>query len=96
VQLSNAYGTTPLDIGAARVALRSHDSEIVAGSDRPLLFNGRPAVVIPPGTVMMSDPVDLTVPALSDLAVSVYVPGEAALSSGTRSPCTRPTSAPAT
>ena len=82
VELSNAYGTTPLDIGAAHLALRSHDSEIVAGSDRPLLFDGRPAVVIPPGVVMISDPVDLAVPALSDLAVSFYVPEEVALSSG--------------
>src|SRR5512138_1086034 len=34
VTLSNAYGNTPLKIGAAHVALRSKESAIVAGSDR--------------------------------------------------------------
>ena len=41
VQFSNAFGTAPLDMGAAHVAIRSKDSAIVAGSDRPLLFNGK-------------------------------------------------------
>ena len=82
VQLSNAYGAAALQIGAAHVALRSHDSEIVEASDRELLFNGQPAVTIPPGTVMISDPVDLVVPKLSDLAISVYVPGESGPLSG--------------
>lgn len=76
VQLSNAYGATPLAIGAAHIALRSEDSAIVAGSDRALLFNGKPTVTIPPGAAMLSDSVDLDVPKLSDLAVSVYLPRE--------------------
>lgn len=76
VQLSNAYGATPLAIGAAHIALRSEDSAIVAGSDRALLFNGKPTVTVPPGAAMLSDSVDLDVPKLSDLAVSVYLPRE--------------------
>src|SRR5579862_3659184 len=82
VQLSNAYGIVPLEIGAAHVALRSHDSDIVPESDRPLLFDGHASVMIPPGVAMVSDPVDLVSPALGDLAVSIFVPGEAALNSG--------------
>lgn len=82
VQLSNAYGVAPLEIGAAHVALRSHDSEILPESDRPLLFDGRSTVVIPPGAVMLSDAVDLAAPALGDLAISVYVPGDVPLNSG--------------
>jgi lysophospholipase L1-like esterase len=76
--LSNAFGTSDLNIGAAHIALRSKDSEITPGTDRPLLFNGKPSVTIPPGALMLSDPVEFNVPKLSDVAVSVYVPGEAA------------------
>src|SRR5262245_3428715 len=38
VTLSNAFGNAPLKIGAAHVALRSKESAITAGSDRPLMF----------------------------------------------------------
>jgi lysophospholipase L1-like esterase len=76
VHLSNDFGPTALKIGSAHVALRDKESAIVAGSDRALLFSGKPSVTIPPGAQMISDPVDLNVPALSDIAISVYVPGE--------------------
>jgi lysophospholipase L1-like esterase len=74
VQLSNAYGTTPLKLGAVHVALRAKDSAIAAGSDRALTFSGQPTFTIPPGASALSDPVDLDVPPLGELAVSVYVP----------------------
>jgi lysophospholipase L1-like esterase len=76
VEFSNAFGTAPLMLGAAHIALRAKDSEIVPASDRALAFGGRPACAIPPGAMMISDPVDLDVPALSDLAVSMYLPSE--------------------
>jgi lysophospholipase L1-like esterase len=76
VQLSNAFGTGPLMVGTAHVALRDKESAIVAGSDRALAFSGKPAVMIPPGAQMVSDPVDLNVPPLGDLAISVYIPGD--------------------
>jgi lysophospholipase L1-like esterase len=76
VQLSNAFGATPLVVGAAHIAIRSKDSAIVPSTDRVISFNGKPGCTIPAGAVMLSDPVDLDVPKLTDLAVSVYVPGE--------------------
>jgi lysophospholipase L1-like esterase len=76
VQFSNAFGTAPLDMGAAHIAIRGTDSAIVAGSDRPLLFNGKPTARVLPGASLLSDPVDLVVPRLGDLAISVYVPGD--------------------
>ena len=76
VQLSNAYGTAALMVGSAHVAVRSQDSSIVAGTDRSLQFNGKPSVMIPPGANILSDPVDLTVAKLSDVAISVFVPSE--------------------
>lgn len=76
VTLSNAFGNAPLKVGAANIALRSSESGIVAGSGRALMFNGKPAVAIPQGAQMISDPVDLNVPQLGDLVISVYVPGD--------------------
>lgn len=74
LQFSNAYGTTPLKLGAAHLALRAKDSAIVPGSDRTLTFSGQPGFTIPPGASALSDPVDLDVPPLGELAVSVFVP----------------------
>jgi lysophospholipase L1-like esterase len=76
VQLSNAFGTLPLLVGGAHIALRKEASTIVPGSDHALTFSGKPSFTIPSGALAVSDPVDLAVPQLGDLAVSVYIPGE--------------------
>jgi lysophospholipase L1-like esterase len=75
VVLSNVYGTAPLTIGAAHVALRDKDSSIQTASDRPLTFGGKPTVAIPANAVLYSDPVNLTVPQMADLAIDLYLPG---------------------
>jgi lysophospholipase L1-like esterase len=76
IKVENAFGSDPVTIGAAHIALRAKDSEVVAGSDRALTFSGKPGCVLSPGVERISDPVDLKVAALSDLAVSLYFPGE--------------------
>ena len=76
VQLSNVFGTGPLMVGAAHIAIRGKDSAIVPGSDRALSFSGKPSFSIPPGALIVSDPVDLEVPKMGDLAISVYIPAE--------------------
>jgi lysophospholipase L1-like esterase len=75
VRLSNAFGAHSLAIGAAHLAIRDQGPAIAAGSDRALTFGGRPAVSIPPGALILSDPVDLKAPASADLAVSLYLAG---------------------
>lgn len=77
IQLSNAFGTAPLSVGAAHIALREKASTIVSSSDRALTFSGKPSFTIPPGAEVISDAVDLEAPKLSDLAISIYIPGEA-------------------
>jgi lysophospholipase L1-like esterase len=74
IQLSNAFGSAPLVIGAAHIAIRDKESAIVPASDRTLLFGGRPTCWIPPGATEISDAVNLDIPAASDLAVSIYIP----------------------
>jgi lysophospholipase L1-like esterase len=76
VILSNAFENEPLAVGAAHIAIRGKDSGIVAGSDRALSFNGKPGCTVGPGMVILSDPVELIVAPVSDLAVSLYFPGE--------------------
>ena len=74
VVLSNAFGTAPLTIGAAHLALRADDAAIVTTSGRMLTFSGRPSMMIPAGSVAFSDPVDLDLPPRSDLAIDLYLP----------------------
>src|SRR6476661_2447482 len=74
VRLSNGFGMTPVKVGAAHIALRAKESEIVAGSDRPLTFDGKPGVTIGPGVMILSDPVELKLQAVADVAVSLYFP----------------------
>lgn len=74
VKFSNEFGTTALTIGAARIGRRETGNSIIAGTDRALTFGGQPSIVIPPGAPVWSDPVDLEVPPLVDLAISMYLP----------------------
>jgi lysophospholipase L1-like esterase len=78
VVLSNAFGTLPLEVGAAHVALRDKDAAIQPKSDRPLTFGGNASTMIAAGAVAVSDPVSLSVPAAADLAIDVYLPGDTA------------------
>jgi len=74
VVLSNVYGTAPVTIGAAHLALRGKDDAIQTGG-RPLTFSGRATITIPANAIAYSDPVALAVPALSDVAIDLYLPG---------------------
>jgi lysophospholipase L1-like esterase len=80
IRLSNLYGTAPLVIGPVRLALSAGGARVKPDSGRPLRFAGQPTVTIAPGASMLSDPVDMPVHALQDLAVSFYLPAGAALS----------------
>jgi lysophospholipase L1-like esterase len=76
VKLSNAFGSAPVTVGAAHLARRATESAIVPDSDRPLTFAGRTSITMMPGVVVVSDPVDLEIAPLSDLAVSLYLPSD--------------------
>lgn len=74
VVISNEGGTSPLRIGAARVARHGEGSGIVELSDRAVRFGGRTEVDVPPGARLISDAVDLPLPALTEVTVSLYLP----------------------
>ena len=74
VRLTNEYGTSPLTVGAAQVGLAAAGGAVEEGSARVLTFAGRPSVTVPPGAPMLSDPIDLPLPALTKLSISLYLP----------------------
>lgn len=74
--LSNALGRSEVEIGTVHVALRDRGSAIVTETDRAVTFGGRASLSIQPGTLVVSDPIALAVPPLTDLAVSLYLPNE--------------------
>lgn len=78
VLLSNAHGTRPLRVGAASFGRSAGGAATLSGALRHLTFGGAPSVEIPPGGEVLSDPVALTVPALSRVAVSMHLPGPTA------------------
>ena len=74
VELSNMLNAQPLEIGAAHVAVAKAAGEIADGTDRVLKFGGAASFTIPGGAIAVSDPADLEIEPLSDLAVSLYLP----------------------
>jgi len=73
VRFANTFGNSPLQIGAASIAVAGTAAG-TSGPAVPLSFGGQSSILIPVGAEALSDPVRLRVPALRDLAVSVYLP----------------------
>jgi len=76
IKFSNRYNPLPLDVGAASVALRINEQNIVAASVRELTFGGLPTTTIPAGAEMLTDWVDLPVAAQAEVAIDLYLPGD--------------------
>ena len=76
IVLTNVFGTAPLEVGAASIALRDKDAKIEPASKRALTFGGQTSVVIPPGAILFSDAVEENVPAMGDLAIDLFLPGD--------------------
>jgi lysophospholipase L1-like esterase len=75
IRFTNEYGTAPCTIGAAQLGLAVPGGGVRPGSERVLTFAGAPGVTVPAGAPMLSDPVDLPLPALTKLSISLYLPG---------------------
>ncbi|MFP5391419.1 MAG: SGNH/GDSL hydrolase family protein [Gammaproteobacteria bacterium] len=74
VRVSNLFGTAPMRIERASIALASAGNPNVdAASLKPLTFAGRPYVTIPAGAEYFSDPVALAHRARADVAVSLHL-----------------------
>jgi lysophospholipase L1-like esterase len=71
VSFSNVFGDAPLTLRAAHVAPSAGNGAIQPQHGGPLTFDGRPSVTLQPGASMISDPTDLVVQPLANLAVTV-------------------------
>jgi lysophospholipase L1-like esterase len=74
LRLSNTHGDQAMKIGEVSVALQAEGSSIQAGSSKSLSFGGQSGIIIPRGATVISDAIEFTVPELSNLAVSLYLP----------------------
>ncbi|MEV1050724.1 SGNH/GDSL hydrolase family protein [Streptomyces sp. NPDC049887] len=74
ITLSNLYGTEPLHIGRASIAVAAGGAAAVPGSLRPVLFDGRRSVSVPPGGHVVGDPALLSVPEDGHLLVTLFLP----------------------
>lgn len=74
IRFTNEFGSEPLMVNDAHVAVSAGDGAIKDGTDHSVTFGGTASVQIPPGSAMYSDPVSLAVTPLSDLAISFYLP----------------------
>jgi lysophospholipase L1-like esterase len=74
VRFTNEFGSDPLTLSDAHVAVSAGGGTINVSTDHPLTFGGATTVRISPGAVMYSDAVTLTVAPVSDLAISFHVP----------------------
>jgi lysophospholipase L1-like esterase len=77
VRFSNAYGTNSVTMNSAHVALAagagsSGKGDINPATDRALNFRGAPSATIPPGEVVLSDPLAYDLPPLTNLAITIY------------------------
>lgn len=75
VRFTNEFGTEPFTIGAARIGLATPGGGVRVGSERVLSFAGSPTGTVPAGAPLLSDPVDLPLPALAKLSISLHLPG---------------------
>ena len=78
IVLSNEFSslTQRLRIGGVTVAPTDDNGNIHPSETVNLTFAGKPEAVIAPQAQIVSDPVDLHLQAGSDVAVSIYIPGQ--------------------
>ena len=76
VRFSNTFGTTPVTLGAARLAIGADGTPAIdPAHDLALSFNGAPGITIPAGQSVTSDPVELSFHLGQVLAVSLHLSG---------------------
>ena len=74
IQLSNVFGSAPLSVGDVHIAQAGSGSAITAGTDQTVTFGGSSSVTIAAGATAVSDTIGFSVPALSNVAISFYLP----------------------
>jgi lysophospholipase L1-like esterase len=74
IRLSNLFGSSPVTISDVHIALVSSGSSTQAGTDHMITFGGSGTVTIGANAEVYSDSIAMTIPSLSELAISFYLP----------------------
>lgn len=83
LDLTNVFGAAPLRVGHVTVAQTGPGATVVPGTIHDVTFGGSPSFQIPASGQLLSDPVAMPVQPLTELTVSLYLPGRGGTSSGT-------------
>jgi lysophospholipase L1-like esterase len=78
IRLSNEYGSAPLLIGSATVAVPNDSTSVRPGSIKTVTFEGHNSVIIPAGAPVLSDPVAFPVASGTEISISLYFPARIA------------------
>jgi lysophospholipase L1-like esterase len=74
IRLTNANGNTPVTISDIHIAVSAGGSAVKPETDHRFLVNGQTSVTLAPGEEVESDAIDMAIPALTNVAISFYVP----------------------
>ena len=74
IRVSNLFGAQPLRIEDVHLAIASTGGAIVAGTDHTARFAHRTFAIVAPGSSLVSDPIPMKLPALTEVAVTFYLP----------------------
>jgi lysophospholipase L1-like esterase len=76
VNLSSSLSRPPVQVGSAHIAIYKSNGAIVQGTDHEITFSGKSSCMLLPGVLLVSDPIDMEVSPFTNLAISIYFPGE--------------------
>jgi len=74
LRFSNEFGSSPLVIGSATVAVPSDASTAKQESIRSVTFEGHKSVTIPAGAPVLSDPLMFPLTSEGEISISIYFP----------------------
>ncbi|MFE2447975.1 SGNH/GDSL hydrolase family protein [Streptomyces melanosporofaciens] len=74
IRLSNAFGDRPLTLDSVYAGVQKSGAELKPGSNRRLTFGGGHTVTIPAGEVVFSDALPGSLPAATNLVISLHTP----------------------
>jgi lysophospholipase L1-like esterase len=74
LQFSNEFGSSPLLIGAATVAIPTDVSSVKEGSIQNVTFEGGNSTEIPAGAPVLSDPINFPLTSGAEISISIYFP----------------------
>ena len=80
LRLSNTFGTRAIRFDAVFLGLQAvgvqGGASLVPGSNREVMFGGRPFIAIPEGAEVLSDPLSFSVEPQQNLAISLFTSGD--------------------